>query len=242
MANNTKHTATERDSVAPAILTVLLLLSLAANVALGMQMLGGNPRNNSPVWLSAESTMRGTLSGEQRLASGEMAPEYDYAFGLRKNMQLSKENCVLDECFLNMDLTLPVGTLPEAYAKSLSDLALKEREIAARVDAELTIRKDSPLKKMDASQQIRTEVVNFLEVKYGLTPKASEGVALSTPTSGSKAACQQLAEQLSSLQKGYETELAKSDITKHPDLDYAYRQLSSQTKSVQLPLAQACAK
>lgn len=222
-----------------AVLGILLVASLAGNVAFGMQLLGPAKKADT-VWLSSQSTMRGTLSSEQRLSSGDTAPEYDFAFGMRKNMELSKANCVLDECFMNMDVTLPVGSLPDAYAASLGDIAQKERDIASQLNAEAASHKDSALLKMQAAQQIRVAVLSFMMAKYGVPAKASEsGVPL---TGSSDATCKQVQDELTSLQKAYNTELARADIASHPDLDYIYRQLVTQTTNVHLPLAQSCAK
>lgn len=225
-------------SAAPAILGILLLASVAGNVALGMQLLGPAKPGNT-VWLSSQSTVRGTLSGEERLASGDITPEYDYAFGMRKNLQLSKDNCLLDECFLNMNLKLPVGQLLEAYASSLADIAKKEHEVALMLNSVRAVQKDSPLLNMAQSEDVRTAVLGFLEAKYGVAPKAAEqGV----PLGNAAATCKQLHDNLLSLEKAYATELARTDMANHPDLDYAYRQLVTQTRNVHLPLAQSCAK
>lgn len=232
---------TKNESAIPAIMSILLLLSVAGNVAMGLQIIQTQPQQEREVWLSSQSTMRGTLSGEQRLMAGMQAPEYDYAFGMRKNMQLDKANCLLDECFLNMDMSLPVGELPESYAQSVRDLARQEREVANRLEAESMIRSTSPLLKNRAGQDIRVAVLSFLETKYGITPDASvEGIPLASGDADLSTSCQQMQSQLLSLQTAYEVELARSDIDLYPDLAYVYRQLLAQTRSIHLPIAQSC--
>lgn len=219
------------------LLACVLLLSLAGNVFLGVQLLGGAQGTPSSVPLPS---YRGTLSGEQRLGA-DMPTEYDFAFGLRKNMQLTKENCLLDECFLQMDLTLPVGTLPGPVADGLRRLSLQERQMTDLLEAHSKVQPRSRLGGILPAAHIRREVTTFLENKYGLSPLAGEaGVALSSAAEGGGAACTSMEALLRSQLGLYEAELARSELSSYPDLAFAYTQLAAQTRSVHLPLALSC--
>lgn len=224
------------------VLAVLLLASLIINGVLGTQLMKASSGEQKTVWLSSDSAIRSTISGEQHFGLADSAPEYDYAVGMRKNMQLSRENCVLDECFLNLDLELPAGKLPDSVARSLTALAVKEREVSSRIMADVALRQDTPLQKMQESQAIRVSTLQFMERKYGLTTVASEGVPLRSTDTDMQTSCNQLAEQLGNLQQAYNAELALDTIADYPDLAYVYRQLEAQTRTMHLPLVQSCAK
>lgn len=223
------------------VLSVALLASLIANGALVSQLAGVQSASQKTVWLSSDSAIRSSISGEQRFDAMDNLPEYDYAFGMRKNIQLSKENCLLDECFLNLDLALPAGELPESLARSVTALAVKEREVSSRIRADIALRMDSPLQKMQESQTIRVAVLEFLEKKYGLTSEASQGVPIRSTNTDEQTSCTQIQDQLKSLSEAYAAELALDAITGYPDLAFAYRQLEAQTRMMHLPLVETCA-
>ncbi|PIV90806.1 hypothetical protein COW46_01525 [Candidatus Gracilibacteria bacterium CG17_big_fil_post_rev_8_21_14_2_50_48_13] len=234
-----KQTLSKEASVQSILLSSFLLVSLALNVYFGLQILapkGSTPGGNTPL----ASYSRGTLSSE--MSFGANAPlEYDFAFGLRKNMQLTKENCLLDECYLNLDLTLPVGTLPADYSTALASLAKQEGELVDLLTAEATLRPRGPLVHLLPATKIRAEVVNFLAQKYGVViPPSEKGVPLASSGDGQKAACGFVGERQKKLLESYDAELARPDISNYPDLMYAFTQLSAQTRVVHLPLTQTC--